>query len=162
MITITSHYNRHCLRLGSYDRLVTDNKFTCYQSVDISLQFHSVDNNGFQANIVTARSELFERDIINNLAFLHNNCDMLDFRDLNIRHNSGSNFFSPIEFNYLIETTHFSSSKLSFLHLNVRSIRNKFYSVINYLNSSDHKFSTIGLTKTWLNDNDNDDFEIPG
>jgi len=140
VITITSHYNRHCLRLDSYDLLVTDNKFTCYQCMDISLPFHSVHHNSFQANIVTARSELFERNIINNLVFLHKNCDMLDFRDLNIPHNSGSNFFSSMELNNLIDTSHFNSSKLSFSHLNVRSIRNKFYALINYLNSSDHKF----------------------
>ena len=33
---------------------------------------------------------------------------------------------------------------------------------VNYLNSLTHKFSLIALTETWLNDDESDNFEIPG
>ena len=165
------HCNRHCLRLASDDLLVTDNEFTCYQCVDTSLPFHSVDDNSFRASIETSNSELLERNIINNLAefnpyrqevLLQNDRDMLDLPDENIQHTSGSNFYSSIEFNNLINAKHLNSGELSFLHLNIRSIRNKFDALTNYLNSLDHKFAIIALTETWLNVNDNDNFEIPG
>ena len=88
------------MRLASDDLLVTDNVFTCFQCVDTSLPFHSVDHNSFCASIETAKRELFERNIMNNLAefnphrqivLLQNDRDMLDLPDVNIWHTSGSN-----------------------------------------------------------------------
>ena len=164
------HNNRHCLRLASHDLSVTDNKFTCYQCIDVSFPFHNIDVDSFQANNETHRNELFERNVINNLAefnpyqeevSMHNGRDTLDFRDINFQSNSRSNFYSSQEFNNLVQARYFND-KLSFLHLNIRSIRNKFDTLINYLNSLDHKFSIIALTETWINNNDGDNFEIPG
>ena len=80
--------------------------------------------------------------------------------DINIQSNSRSNFYSSQEFNNLVQARYFKD-KLSFLHLNIRSIRNKFDALISYLNSLDHKFS-IALTETKINNNDGDNFEIPG
>jgi len=139
--------------------------------VDISLPFHSVDENSFHASIKTAKSELLERNIIISLAefnpyrqevFMQNERDMLDLPGVNIQHTSGPNFYSLIEFNNLINASLFNSGKLSFLHLNIRSIRNKLDALASYLNSLDHKFAIIAFTETWLNVNDNDNFEIPG
>ena len=88
-----------------------------------SLPFHSVDDNSFRASIETAKSELLEPIIINNLAefnpyrqevFLQNDRDVLDLPDVNIRHTSGSDFYSSIEFNNLINARPFNSGKLSF------------------------------------------------
>ena len=116
------------MRLAGDDLLVTDNEFTCYECVDTSLPFHSVDDNSFRASIETAKSELLERNIINTLAefnkyrqdvFLQNDRDMLDLPDVNIQHTSGSDFYSSVEFNNLINARHFNyliSGKLSFLH----------------------------------------------
>ena len=91
---------------------------------------------------------------------MHNGRDTLDFRDINIQSNSRSNFYSSQEFNNLVQARYFND-KLSFLHLNI-SIRNKFDALISYLNSLDHKFSIIALTETWINNNDGNNFEIPG
>ena len=155
----------------SYDLSVTDNKFTCYQCIDVSFPFHNIDDDSLQANNETDRNELFERNVINNLAEFNpyreevsmhrNDRDTLDFRDINIQSNSRSNFYSSQEFNNLVQARYFND-KLSFLRLNIRSIRNKFDALINYLNSLDHKFSIIALTETWINNNDGDNFEIPG
>ena len=41
--------------------------------------------------------------------------------------------------------------EFSSLHLNIRSIHNKFYDLKAYLNSLEYKFSIIGLSETWLN-----------
>ena len=40
----------------------------------------------------------------------------------------------------------------SIMHVNIRSINNKFDDFTEYLRSLDHKFSIIGLSETWLND----------
>ena len=88
------------MRLASDDLLLS--LITCLHvfSVDTSLPFHSVDHNSFRASIETAKIELFERNIINNLAefnpyrqevLLQNDRDMLDLPDVNIRHTPGSN-----------------------------------------------------------------------
>ena len=103
-----------------------------------SIMFHNIDDDSFQAKNETDRNELFERNIINNLAefnpyreevSMHNDRDTLYFRDINIQSNSRSNFYSSQEFNNLVLARYFND-KLSFLHLNIRSIRNKFDALI--------------------------------
>jgi phosphatidate phosphatase APP1 len=44
------------------------------------------------------------------------------------------------------------SNSLSFMHLNTRSIVNKFDSFKQFINSFNIPFQVIGLTETWLND----------
>lgn len=49
------------------------------------------------------------------------------------------------------------------VHFNVRSLRNKFDDVINYLISFFFSFSLIALAETWLNESHiNDETQIPG
>ena len=43
--------------------------------------------------------------------------------------------------------------ELSLIHMNVRSIRNKFDEKLDCLKSLKLNFSVIGLTETWLTDN---------
>ena len=45
------------------------------------------------------------------------------------------------------------------MHLNIRSLNNKFDDFTEYLKSLNHEFSVIGLGETWLNDITNS--EIP-
>ena len=51
-------------------------------------------------------------------------------------------------------------NKFSLIHLNIRSITNKFDSFKELLKSLDTKFKIIGLTETWLKDYDEVDFEL--
>jgi hypothetical protein len=51
-------------------------------------------------------------------------------------------------------------SKFSLLHLNIRSISNKFDSFKNFINTLNIQFQIIGLTETWLNDNNMDCFTL--
>ena len=85
-----------------------------------------------------------------------------NFLDENLMPNSTSHFYSSLEFNSLVANRQLTENKLSFLYLNIRSIRNKFDALLNYLHLLTHKFSIIGLTETWLNDMDGDNFKIPG
>ena len=50
--------------------------------------------------------------------------------------------------------------KFSLLHLNIRSISNKFDSLKNLINTLNILFQIIGLTKTWLNENNKDCFTM--
>jgi len=121
------------------------------------------------------KNDLLERNNLQNLDFkpyqreavLHNDKIMFndDSQDLGMPPNPISNFYSSDEFIDLTQSKRLSSDNLSFLHLktlNVRSIRNKFDVLKNYLNLLTHKFSVIALTETWLNDDESDNFEIPG
>ena len=78
-------------------------------------------------------------------AFLHNDKILFndDSQDLGMPPNPISNFYSSDEFTDLTRSKRLSSDNLSFLHLNIRSIRNKFDVLINYLNSLTHKFYQI-------------------
>ena len=51
--------------------------------------------------------------------------------------------------------------EFSVLHLNTRSILNKFDDLKAYLNSLEYKFSVIGLSETWLDQNNINDFPLP-
>ena len=51
-------------------------------------------------------------------------------------------------------------NNISILHLNIRSICNKFYSFKELLNSLNETFSVISLTETWLNDNNAENFKL--
>ena len=52
-------------------------------------------------------------------------------------------------------------NEFSVLHLNTRSILNKFEDFKAYLNSLEYEFSVIGLSETWLNHNNMNDFPLP-
>jgi len=46
------------------------------------------------------------------------------------------------------------------LHCSIRSITNKHDDFVGYLESLDHKFLVIGLTETWLNSNNVNNFPL--
>ena len=50
-------------------------------------------------------------------------------------------------------------TKFSLIHLNI-SIANKFDSFKNLINTLDTNFQIIGLTETWLNNNNNNCFTL--
>ena len=54
-----------------------------------------------------------------------------------------------------------NKNQFSILHLNIRSIANKFDYFKELLNSLDTTFKVIGLTETWLNDYNDDSFKLP-
>ena len=53
-------------------------------------------------------------------------------------------------------------SNFSLVHLNIRSITNKFDHFKELLDSLNTEFKIMGLSETWLNDNTNDaGFDLP-
>ena len=68
-------------------------------------------------------------------------------------------YFLPEEFKKRTqnETTH---EKFSLIHLNIRSISNKFNSFKNLIEALNIPFQIIGLTETWLNENNMDCFTM--
>lgn len=52
-------------------------------------------------------------------------------------------------------------NEFSVLHLNIRSLQNKFDDLKSYLNSLEYEFSVIGISETWLNHNNRNDFQLP-
>lgn len=109
---------------------------------------------------------LLDRSRIDNIVFSPYQRDLLEVQeninDRDIVPNSTSHFYTSPEFNSLVANRQLTENKLSFLHLNIRSMRNKFDALLNYLHLLAHKFSIIALTETWLNDMDGDNFKIPG
>jgi len=51
--------------------------------------------------------------------------------------------------------------EFSILHFNIRSILDKFDDLKAYLNSLEYEFSVIGLSQTWLNQSNRNDFPLP-
>ena len=74
---------------------------------------------------------------------------------------------SSVECNYYLETTFNNDldktkgmrEVLSLCHMNIRSVRKNLDSFENYLNLLNHKFTVIGLSETWLS---NDDYNLYG
>ena len=64
-------------------------------------------------------------------------------------------YYLPEELKKRIENENIEE-KFSLLHLNIRSILNKFDSFKNLIDALNIPFQIIGLTETWLNDNNMD------
>ena len=63
--------------------------------------------------------------------------------------NDKCQYYIEESFNNLMHKENISN-ELSLLHLNVRSIKNKYDELCDYLKSLKIDFSIIGLTETWL------------
>ncbi len=68
-------------------------------------------------------------------------------------------YFLPQDFKRQIENSNIQTN-FSLLHLNIRSIANKFDLFKNLIDTLDIPFQIIGLTETWLNDNNMDCFTL--
>ena len=131
------------------------------------MPYSSIDNDFLIADLEASQNELYERNRLDNLVFKpFSHSDNILFngnsQDTDIPLNPRTNFYSSQEFNNLIQTRHSNSDKLSILHLNIRGVSNKFDALKDYFNPLDNKFTIIALTETWLNNDDYDNFEIPG
>jgi exonuclease III len=72
------------------------------------------------------------------------------------------NYYLPNEFKKQLPIDKQKSQSFSMLHLNIRSISNKFDCFKQFLDALDIHFQIIGLTETWLNDINHDSFNLNG
>ena len=64
------------------------------------------------------------------------------------------NYYLETKFNDGISKPNGTKDVLSLCHVNIRSARKNLGDFENYLNMLNHDFTVIGLSETWLNDND--------
>ena len=72
------------------------------------------------------------------------------------------NYYLETKFNEEISEPKQSTDVLSLCHVNIKSARKNLGAFENYLNILKHEFTVIGLTETWLNDNDFDLYGLSG
>ena len=72
------------------------------------------------------------------------------------------NYYLETEFNDEISKPNGTKDVLSLCHVNIRSARKNLGDFENYLNMLNHDFTIIGLSETWLNDNDSDLYGLCG
>ena len=72
------------------------------------------------------------------------------------------NYYLETKFNDEISKPNGTKDVLSLCHVNIRSARKNLGDFENYLNILNHDFTIIGLSETWLNDNDSDLYGLCG
>ena len=174
----TFHLQSRCLKLENNEVLnLHDEIFLCYQCLENSLPFNSLDDVDYDIAINNLNNDLSQRECekLRNLTFnpfglnqSHNKRDhILDAVNPEVHYynesNASSNYYLVNDFQQAVRTNHVSGNELSIFHLIVRSLRNKFDECLNYLHVLHFSFSIIALTETWLNyEHDNQDICIPG
>ena len=72
---------------------------------------------------------------------------------INFHHSGNQNCDYYFEDKFRCKLHKIQESQLSLFHLNIKSISKHYDELELYLNSLNFKFSFIGLSETWLNDN---------
>ena len=80
----------------------------------------------------------------------------------NFHHNGKLNCDYYFEDKFRCQLDKIDESQLSLFHLNVKSISKHYDELELYLNSLDFKFSFIGLSETWLDDNKEEFYDLKG
>ena len=82
------------------------------------------------------------------------NPDLQFFNDqLCIHNTTDCNYFNEISFNKMCDDDSLNNANFSLVCHNIRSAMKNLSKLRNYLNILSHTFSIIGLTETWLNEN---------
>jgi hypothetical protein len=92
-------------------------------------------------------------DASSNIALSENNANIDNRSKINCE------YYLPNDFKQQINQENLSNN-FSIIHLNIRSIVNKFESLKQLINSLTTPFQLIGLTETWLNDTNKDLFKL--
>ena len=146
-------------------------------NLDNTLPFHDLTDDQFKDMILQSKLQLSEsklqklRKLIFNpfstnrrgKAFLSIDSDLdpdNNYYNQIVHHVDECDYHVEETFNSLISKTS-NTDIFSILHLNIRSIVNKCDDLLAYLNSLKHSFSVLGLTETWLNNDNITNFQIP-
>ena len=80
----------------------------------------------------------------------------------NFHHSGNINCDYYFEDKFRCKLQKIQESQLSLFHLNIKSISKHYDELELYLNSLDFKFSFIGLSETWLDDNKEEFYDLKG
>lgn len=149
------------------------NSFVCYQCLESTFPFHSLNNNDLRETIKNLSNNQTERNIdrLNELIFnpfeVLNDCSetpgrMSEHFDQSAPQLQINNrYYTSGDFSELIKNNNSHQEQLSFLHLNIRSLRSKTDDFYNYLKILNFDFSIIALTETWLKDDADEIPQVP-
>ena len=150
--------------IDSFDSKIRSTIEVCQECLANALPFQTLDDLDYEftvnGNIVSEedmdklRNLKFNPfDASNNIALSENNANIDNSSKINCE------YYLPNDFKQQINQENLSNN-FSIIHLNVRSIVNKFESFKQLINSLTTPFQLIGLTETWLNDTNKDLFKL--
>ena len=150
--------------IDSFDSKIRNTIKVCQKCLAKALPFQTLDDLDYE---FTVNGNIFSEedmdklrnlkfnpfDASNNIALSENNANIDNHSKINCE------YYLPNDFKQQINQENLSNS-FSIIHLNIRSIVNKFESFKQLINSLTTPFQLIGLTETWLNDTNKDLFKL--
>ena len=137
----------------------------CQNCLAESLPFQTLNDLEFEFTVlkgINVRKDEMDRlrhlkfnpfDTSNNIALSENNANLDKSSKINCE------YYLPTDFKEQINETN-QNNNFSMIHLNIRSMINKFDSFKELIYSLNKLFQIIGLTETWLNETNEDRFKF--
>ena len=156
-----------CVKSFDTNDIAKNSINTCQNCLAYSLPFQTLDDLDYEFTVLNGNN-VSEQDMdrLRQLKFNPFDTDSniaLTENNANLNHSSKINceYYLPNDFKKVLKTKTFTSNNiLSMMHLNTRSLNNKFDSFKQLLNSLIVPFQIIGLTETWLNDTNDDLYKL--
>ena len=173
------YIHRNCTNLDNNEitEIITKKRYwSCINCNELNFPFnHIIDNTEFSSVIpANVGNELYNK-VTNNDIFNPFECneeiyptedvdpDTNFFNQYSSLSNLNSNYYLESGFNkYISGTNGYEGNCMSFIHVNIRSMRANGDSFHSYLNTLDFKFNCIGITETWLDSDTCEFFNLPG
>ena len=169
-------YHMKCLSLNRSDICETEMWYCppCLQSIFV-YNHYDEDQDFFAAVLEGILDHTFRLHEINSKVFspfeINQDLDTpLSEIDPDLQYYSESNYIQNMNCDYyfgdsfqnnISNNTNYCN-KMSFFHINIKSLPKHFDDLDLYLNSLDYTFSFVGLTETWLDESKHDLFDLPG
>ena len=151
-------YCEHCLRNAlPFVHIHDDNEYKCavYEFLsDERINFEDLDKRIFIP---------FELNTSDYLPMTDVDPDTQFYSDVCFSGNMGCNYYTIDSFNRLCQNIiTYPRRPFSIFHHNIRSLPAHHSEMLAYLNSFSLQFDIIGLTESWLNDNNHDLYDLDG
>ena len=165
-------FHLRCVRLEKLDD-VNEELWYCPKCVQTILAYNNIDDD--DVFLATAREGIINdayRLIDSNKLFMpfeinaespfnEMDPDFQYFSDSNYINNTQCDYYTEETFNYKFKNNYDFKDKLSLFHMNIKSLPKHHCELEIYLDSLSVKFSIIGLTETWLDENKEALYDIP-
>ena len=167
------NYHKKCINVDKTE--VLSELWYCPYCVQVIFPYnHFDDDDDFYSAVIECKLDCsFRLYEINNKIFTPfeiNDSFDTPFADINpdyqyytnFHHNGKLNCDYYLEDKFRCQLDKIDESQLSLFHLNVKSISKHYDELELYLNSLNFKFSFIGLSETWLDDNKEEFYDLKG